>query len=142
MKKKMIFVVILTLATVMLTGFFAGGRKISADVKEEVQKDDTACPMAGFWYLSRDTDYEMLNSNFPDVYAFGGEMEIRDDGLLNWYVGADGAAGTYTVRDNMILARVAGMGEYDEYDVVLTMTDDGEIKMIYKSVPLTWTRDM
>ena len=94
---------------------------------------------AGKWYLSSDTEIDGLEEVFPDIYAFGNELEIMPDGRISWHIGAAGAAGTYEVYGNQLVAGVADIMEDDETKIALTLKD-GELMMKYKGVPLIFTR--
>ena len=80
---------------------------VSADMAADVQTDKTAgeqpVPAAqsaeafvGLWHLDEGSDLEALSGYFPGAAEFGSGMEIRSDGSISWFIGADGAAGTYT----------------------------------------------
>ena len=59
--------------------------------------------------------------------------------MISWHIGAAGAAGTYEVYDNQLVASVADIMEDDEIKIALTQKD-GELLMKYKAVPLIFTR--
>lgn len=138
--KKKILITSLAVAIIMVLSIAMTGKNItSANVNiatETVSGEDN--DFVGTWYISSDTGYDMLNTSFPDVFAFGDELVIKPDGKLYWHIGAAGAAGTYEIKDNQLTALVADVSEYDEYKIVFTMNDNGSLYMKYKSVPLTW----
>ena len=41
-------------------------------------------------------------------------MEIRDDGQMSWYIGADGWHGTYSVEDDAIHAQLISDSEQSQ----------------------------
>ena len=135
MKKKILIASILVVIIMVLSGSFMGRNRTSADV---IKAEPEGNGLIGAWYLSDYTDYEALNEAFPDVYAFGSELLIRPDGKISWNIGAAGAAGTYEVYDNQLIATVADIMEYDERDIVITQDEYGRLSMKYKSVPLEW----
>ena len=61
------------------------------------------------------------------------------DGRISWHIGAAGAAGTYEVYDNQLVACISDIMEDDEVKIVLTLKD-GELSMKYKAVPLIFAR--
>ena len=138
--KKIITTAAMAAIAILLSGFMlmAGDKPGTDDieVKINVQESDD---FAGKWYLSSDTEIEGLEEVFPDIYAFGNELEIMPDGRISWHIGAAGAAGTYEVYDNQLVASVADIMEDDEVKIALTQKD-GELLMKYKAVPLIFTR--
>ena len=138
--KKNILITTLAVAIIMILAIVTTGKNIiSADVNKDIEPVSSEdSDFVGTWYISSDTDYDMLNAAFPDVFAFGDELVIRPDGKLYWHIGAAGAAGTYEVKGNQLTAVVADVAEYDECSIVLTMNDNGSLYMKYKSIPLTW----
>lgn len=138
--KKIITTMAIAAVAVLLSGFMLVGG--NTDAGSDYNKENPvpgSGDFAGHWYLSDETGIEGLERVFPDIYAFGNEMEIRPDGRISWHIGAAGAAGTYEIYDNQLAACVADLMEDDEYGVALTMKND-EISMKYKGVPLKWTR--
>lgn len=134
----MVVAVLIICITVLLTG--AG--KVSADTMSRTAHDSMAVieDMTGTWYLSSDMELKELERTFPDIFAFGCELEILPDGRISWHAGAAGAAGTYVINGNQIIATVSEVMEYDEYRAVFTMDDEGMLRMKYKNYPLKWTR--
>ncbi len=142
MKKRVIIGVAIGVLIVCIAILFTGADKISADAMAgtdagSIQIEEN---VVGTWYLSSDTDFIELDRSFPDVFAFGCEMEILPDGRINWHVGAAGAAGIYEAKGNQLTASVSEVMEYDEYRVLFTMDDEDMLKMKYKGIPLKWTR--
>ena len=43
---------------------------------------------------------------FPGYGEWGASMEIRSNGQMSWYIGAEGWHGTYTVEDGVIRAQM------------------------------------
>lgn len=108
------------------------------DPVAETGNDSADTRFTGTWHLSPETDQNMIDSAYPDVYAFGNELVIRPDGRISWHIGAAGAAGTYEVYESQLLATVSDIMEFDEYQVGLTLQEDGRLVMKYRSVPLEW----
>ncbi len=142
MKQRMAIGAGIAVLIICIIVLITGADMISADAKTGSGTESiTVCEdMTGKWYLSGDTDFKVLESRFPDVFAFGCELEILQDGRINWHVGAAGAAGTYRIHGNQLIAEVSEVMEYDEYQVIFTMDEEGTLRMKYKNVPLEWTR--
>ena len=138
--KKIITTMAMAAIAVLLSGFMLMGAdkpEVSYnEVKAAVPGSDD---FAGKWYLSSDTEIDGLEEVFPDIYAFGNELEIMPDGRISWHIGVAGAAGTYEVYGNQLVAGVADIMEDDEVKIALTLKD-GELMMKYKGVPLIFTR--
>ncbi len=137
--KKNILITTLAVAMIMVLSTAMTAKIIkSAEVKDIESVNGENNDFVGTWYISSDTDYDMISKTFPDLLAFGDELVIRPDGKLYWHIGAAGAAGTYEVRGNQLTAVVSDVMEYDECSIVFTMDDNGSLYMKYKSIPLTW----
>ncbi|MCR5000806.1 MAG: hypothetical protein K6A71_03315 [Lachnospiraceae bacterium] len=138
--KKIITTAAMAAIAVLLSGFMlmAGDKPGTYDKEVKINVKE-ANDFAGKWYLSSDTEIDGLEEVFPDIYAFGNELEIMPDGRISWHIGAAGAAGTYEVYDNQLVASVADIMEDDEVKIALTQKD-GELLMKYKAVPLIFTR--
>lgn len=138
--KKIITTAAMAAIAILLSGFMlmAGDKPETDDIEVKINAQESD-DFAGKWYLSSDTEIEGLEEVFPDIYAFGNELEIMPDGRISWHIGAAGAAGTYEVYDNQLVASVADIMEDDEVKIALTQKD-GELLMKYKAVPLIFTR--
>ncbi|MCR5688300.1 MAG: hypothetical protein K6G58_09805 [Lachnospiraceae bacterium] len=138
--KKIITIMAIAAIAVFLSGSMLMGegatRKDDNEVRTTVPGWDD---FAGKWYLSSNTEIAGLEKVFPDIYAFGNELEIMPDGRISWHIGAAGAAGTYEVYDNQLVACVTDIMEDDEVKIALTLKD-GELSMKYKAVPLVFTK--
>ncbi|MCR4654802.1 MAG: hypothetical protein K5770_01010, partial [Lachnospiraceae bacterium] len=79
--KKIITTMAMAAIAVLLSGFMLMGAVTPEasynEVKVEVRDSDD---FAGKWYLSSDTEIDGLEGIFPDIYAFGNELEIMPDG--------------------------------------------------------------
>ncbi len=140
MKKNLLITILAVVIIMILSIVMTGKNTISAGVNKDMEPvREENSDFVGTWYVSSDTDYDMLDAAFPDVFAFGDELVIRPDGKLYWHIGAAGAAGTYEVKGNQLTAVVADVAEYDECSIVITLDDDGNLYMKYKSVPLKWS---
>ena len=66
--------------------------------------------LAGPWHLdSKKNDLAAFADSldlFPGYGEWGASMELRSDGQMSWYIGAEGWHGTYTLGDGVIHAQL------------------------------------
>ena len=66
--------------------------------------------LVGPWHLDREkNDLDAFADSldlFPGYGEWGAGMEIRSDGQMSWYIGAEGWHGTYTLEDGVIHAQL------------------------------------
>ncbi|MBR0160365.1 MAG: hypothetical protein IJQ02_03595 [Oscillospiraceae bacterium] len=94
--------------------------------------------IVGSWHLADDTDLETLSEVFPGAAEFGSSMEIRSDGRISWYIGADGAMGTYAIEGNTLTADVTGELDGTEYRITLRQPEPETLTMTLKDVEFVW----
>ena len=99
----------------------------------------SADSLVGPWHLADDTDLETLSEVFPGAAEFGSGMEIRSDGNISWYIGADGAAGTYIIEGNILTANVTGELDGAAYRITLRQPEPEKLTMTFKEIELVWT---
>lgn len=95
--------------------------------------------LVGPWHLVEDTDLETLSEVFPGAAEFGSGMEIRSDGRISWYIGADGATGTYVMEGNTLTADVTGELDGVAYRITLHQPEPEKLAMTFKEIELVWT---
>ena len=95
--------------------------------------------LVGPWHLAEDTDLETLSETFPGAAEFGGGMGIRSDGRISWYIGADGAMGTYIIEGNTLTANVTGELDSAAYRITLRQPEPEKLTMTFKNIELVWT---
>lgn len=95
--------------------------------------------LVGPWCLADDTDLETLSEVFPGAAEFGSGMEIRSDGNISWYIGADGAIGTYIIEGNILTADVTGEMDGVAYRITLRQPEPEKLTMTFKGAELVWT---
>lgn len=95
--------------------------------------------LVGPWHLVDDTDLETLSETFPGAAEFGSGMEIRSDGRISWYVGADGAMGTYIIEGGTLTADVTGELDGVAYRITLRQPEQEKLVMTFKDIELVWT---
>lgn len=93
----------------------------------------------GVWHLAETNDLEALNGIFPNVSAFGSSLEIRSDGMISWYIGADGAVGSYEIRGTVLTTDVVDELDGESYHVTLGLQGTDELIMSFKDTVLAWS---
>ena len=106
---------------------------------QTAQTNLSADSLVGPWHLAEDTDLETLSEVFPGAAEFGSGMEIRSDGRISWYIGADGAIGTYIIEDNALTADVTGELDGETYRITLRQPEPEKLIMTFKDTELVWT---
>ncbi|MBR5969707.1 MAG: hypothetical protein IK016_05095 [Lachnospiraceae bacterium] len=106
---------------------------------QAAQTDPSLDSLVGPWHLAEDTDMETLSEVFPGAAEFGSGMEIRSDGRISWYIGADGAMGTYVMEGNTLTADVTGELDGVAYRITLHQPESEKLVMTFKEIELVWT---
>lgn len=105
----------------------------------QVQTELSVDSLVGPWHLADDTDLETLSEFFPGAAEFGSGMEIRSDGRISWYIGADGAIGTYIIEGSTLTADVTGELDGEAYRITLRQPEPEKLVMTFKEIELVWT---
>ena len=78
---------------------------------------------------------------FPGYGEWGASMEIRSNGQMSWYIGAEGWHGTYSVEDGMLHAQLTSDLEQTSrlWDFrVVTENETAELEMDYQDMTIYW----
>ena len=78
---------------------------------------------------------------FPGYGEWGASMEIRSDGEMSWYIGAEGWHGTYTVEDGVIHAQLTSDSEQSTqlWDFRIAIENEtAELEMDYEDMTIYW----
>lgn len=110
-----------------------------AETSVPAQPELSLDSLIGPWHLAEDTDLETLSEVFPGAAEFGSCMEIRSDGNISWYIGADGAVGTYVIEGGALTADVTGELDGEAYRITLRQPESETLTMTFKDVALVWT---
>ena len=98
--------------------------------------------MAGPWHLdSENNDLTAFSDLFPGYGEWGAGMEIRSDGQMSWYIGAEGWHGTYTAEGTVIHAQLTSDLEQttQPWDFRITAQNGGaELEMDYQNMTIYW----
>lgn len=89
----------------------SGSSAHSGDAAEQSEEPvQQSAGLAGPWHLdSEKNDLAAFAGSlelFPGYGEWGASMEIRSDGQMSWYIGAEGWHGTYTVEDGVLHAQL------------------------------------
>ena len=110
--------------------------------EEPVQK---SIELAGTWHLdSEKNDLAAFADSldlFPGYGEWGAGMEIRSDGQMSWYIGADGGSGTYTVDGNLLHAEL--VNDLDQKDMTIDFRifvehEKAVLEMDYQDMTVYW----
>ena len=78
---------------------------------------------------------------FPGYGEWGASMEIRGNGEMNWYIGAEGWHGTYSVEKNTLHAKLTSDLEQSPQNWDLRITSENGttgLEMDYKDMTIYW----
>lgn len=99
--------------------------------------------LAGPWHLAAgDNDEAAIFEAFPGAMEFGSSMEIRSDGRMSWYIGAEGGAGTCTLSGSVLRAELVSALDGSAMTMDFTAEQrDGRLFLTtrYKDLPLCWS---
>ena len=101
--------------------------------------------LVGPWHLDSEkndlTAFADSLDLFPGYGEWGASMEIRSDGQMSWYIGAEGWHGTYTVEDGVIHAQLTSDLEQSArlWDFRITAENEvAELEMDYENMTIYW----
>ena len=101
--------------------------------------------LVGLWHLdSEKNDLAAFADSldlFPGYGEWGASMEIRSDGQMNWYIGADGGSGTYTVDGDLLHAAL--VNDMDQKDMAMDFrifveNEKAVLAMDYQDMTIYW----
>lgn len=98
--------------------------------------------LAGPWHLDGEkNDLAALAGRFPGYGEWGAGMEIRSDGQMNWYIGAEGWHGAYEVSGETLHAELASELEDRtlSWDFHITAENESAVlEMEYEDMTICW----
>ena len=110
--------------------------------EEPVQQ---SAELVGPWHLdSEKNDLAAFADSldlFPGYGEWGAGMEIRSDGQMSWYIGAEGWHGTYTLENRMLHAQLTSDLEQSTQLWDFRITTEGEVaelEMDYQDMTIYW----
>ena len=98
--------------------------------------------LVGPWHLdSEKNDLAAFSDRFPGYAEWGASMEIRSDGLMSWYIGAEGWHGNYAMDEKTLHAELGS----DLEQIVLpwdfrivTENETAMLEMDYEDMTVYW----
>ena len=123
-----------------LSGSSAASENPAGKSEEPLQQ---SIELVGPWHLDSEKNdlAAFADSLFPGYGEWGASMELRSDGQMSWYIGAEGWHGTYTVEDGAIHARLASDSEQSTHlwDFRIIAEDGAaELEMDYQDMTIYW----
>lgn len=95
--------------------------------------------LVGPWHLAEETD--AIFDAFPGAMEFGSTMEIRSNGAIAWYIGADGGVGTYTMEGNVLHCELTNALDNSPMTMEFTAETQGSqllLTTVYRDLELRW----
>ena len=101
--------------------------------------------LVGPWHLdSEKNDLAVFADSldlFPGYGEWGASMEIRSNGQMSWYIGAESWHGTYTAEDGVIHAQLTSDLEQSTQNWDFRITEENgaaELEMAYQGMTIYW----
>ena len=101
--------------------------------------------LVGPWHLdSEKNDLAAFADSlelFPGYGEWGASMEIRSNGQMSWYIGAEGWHGTYTVEDGVLRAQLTSDSEQttQSWDFrIMEENASAVLQMDYQDMTIFW----
>lgn len=101
--------------------------------------------LVGPWHLDSEkndlTAFADSLDLFPGYGEWGASMEIRSDGEMSWYIGAEGWHGTYDLEDGVIHAQLTSDLEQSTqlWDFHITAENEAAVlEMDYENMTIYW----
>ena len=104
----------------------------------------TADDLVGPWHLADDEkDNATAIEAIPSAIEFGSSMEIKSDGHISWYIGADGGTGTYSLSGDILSADM--INDFDQSSMKMEFTAEKTeggtfLYTEYKGLLLCWSQ--
>lgn len=103
----------------------------------------TVDALVGPWHLTENhNDLAAIHEAIPGAMEFGSVMEIRSNGNLSWYIGAEGGIGTYTLQGDTLHAELTNTMDNAPLSLDFTARKDGDqllLTTVYRDLPLCWS---
>ena len=101
--------------------------------------------LVGPWHLDSEkndlTAFADSLDLFPGYGEWGASMEIRSNGQMSWYIGAEGWHGTYTIENDVIHAQLTSDLEQSTqlWDLrIVAEHETAELEMDYQGMTIYW----
>ena len=87
----------------------------------------SAVDLTGPWHLDAyRNDLSDFSGLFEAYAEFGASMEIRSNGQLSWYIGAEGGTGTFSVDGAMLMAELTRTADESPMTTQFDILRDGD----------------
>ena len=124
----------------------SGSSSHSGDAAEQSEEPvQQRIELAGPWHLDSEKNdlAEFADSLdlFPGYGEWGAGMEIRSNGQMSWYIGAEGWHGTYTIENDVIHAQLTSDLEQSTqlWDLrIVAEHETAELEMDYQDMTIYW----
>ena len=124
------------------SGSFSPSGNEAEQPEEPVQQ---SIELIGPWHLdSEKNDLAAFADSldlFPGYGEWGASMEIRSNGQMSWYIGAENWHGTYTVEDGVLHAQLTSDLEQSTRNWEFRITEENgvaELEMDYPGMTIYW----
>ena len=98
--------------------------------------------LTGPWHLdSEKNDLAAFADRFPGYGEWGASMEIRSDGRISWYIGAEGWQGSFVVEGKLLRAQLRSDMDESSLDMdirISTENEEAALEMDYGDLTLFW----
>lgn len=83
--------------------------------------------LTGPWHVDGTrNDCTELANRYEGYGEFGARMELRSNGQLSWYIGAEGGSGTYSIEGTALTAELTRPSDDSPMTTVFTVLRDGD----------------
>lgn len=142
-----LLLVLAVMACLLAAGYFLRAYRMKTEPKT-TEASTTEAPtepaliveeLVGPWHLAEETN--AVYDAFPGSMEFGSAMEIRSDGRIAWYIGADGGVGTYFIDGNILHCDLTNALDNSTMTMDLTAKkQDGQLFLttVYRDMELRW----
>ena len=118
---------------------------IQIQCKQMEESIQQSVELVGPWHLDGEKNalsaFEDSLDLFPGYGEWGASMEIRSNGQMSWYIGAEGWHGTYTLEDGAIHAQLTSDLEESTQLWEFRITEEegkAELEMDYQDMTIYW----
>lgn len=115
--------------------------KSDTDTESEEARQESI-ELVGLWHLdSGKNDLAALSDRFPGYAEWGASMELRSDGQMSWYIGAESWHGTYAADGETLHAELDSELEERTLPLDFHIAIENEAAILetdYEGMPLYW----
>lgn len=143
MNKKYAFTMSLADGQLVLTHDYEAA-SVNMNQGSEIEPTDSmeCYDLTGLWHLDEKACAGAeLSEMFSGFAEWGSSMEVRSDGRISWYIGAESWTGTYTYNnDGIIAAMKSDLNEAEkDWQLYFAPNDDDQVLIMdYGDAKLVW----